>query len=99
MERNRPENEHFAAEASSRAEADIWLKNRALDVAAEGITISDMRSPEQPLIYINEGSERLTGYSSKSMIGKNCRFLREKVRIPQLFRKYEMHSYREKNVS
>lgn len=75
MENIRPENEHFAVEAISRIEDDILLKNRALNVAAEGITISDMQLPEQPLIYINEGFERLTGYSSKSMLGKNCRFL------------------------
>ncbi len=54
---------------------DLLLKERALNVAAEGITISDMRLPGQPLIYINEGFERLTGYSAKSMLGKNCRFL------------------------
>lgn len=53
----------------------LLLKNRALNVAAEGITIADMRLPNQPLIYINEGFERLTGYSADSMLGKNCRFL------------------------
>jgi PAS domain S-box-containing protein len=53
----------------------LLLKDRALDVAAEGITIADMRLPDQPLIYINEGFERLTGYSAKSMFGNNCRFL------------------------
>ncbi|REJ76085.1 MAG: PAS domain-containing protein [Acidobacteria bacterium] len=53
----------------------LLLKDRALDIAAEGITIADMRSAEQPLIYINEGFERLTGYSAAAMMGKNCRFL------------------------
>lgn len=53
----------------------ILLKDRALDVAAEGITIADMSLPDRPLIYINEGFERLTGYSASSMRGKNCRFL------------------------
>lgn len=53
----------------------LLLKDRALDIAAEGITIADMRSPDQPLIYINEGFERLTGYSASAMLGKNCRFL------------------------
>ncbi|QQS40427.1 MAG: SpoIIE family protein phosphatase [Acidobacteriota bacterium] len=53
----------------------LLLKDRALDVAAEGITIADMRLPDQPLIYINEGFERLTGYSASSMLGHNCRFL------------------------
>ncbi len=57
-------------------ETDILLlKNRALNVAAEGITIADMRQPDQPLIYINEGFERLTGYSAEAMAGNNCRFL------------------------
>lgn len=61
---------------SDSVETDmLLLKNRALNVAAEGITIADMRLPDEPLIYINEGFERLTGYSAKSMLGKNCRFL------------------------
>jgi PAS domain S-box-containing protein len=60
----------------------LLLKNRALNVAAEGITIADMRLPDQPLIYINEGFERLTGYSAKSMKGNNCRFLQGKDTDP-----------------
>lgn len=94
MERNRPENEHFAVEARSRVEDHVLLKNRALNVAAEGITISDMRLPEQPLIYINEGFERLTGYSSESMIGKNCRFLQGEETDPAT-----VHEIREALVS
>ena len=35
----------------------LLLKDRALDVAAEGITIADMCLPDQPLIYVNEGFE------------------------------------------
>ncbi len=66
---------------------DILLKDRALDVAAEGITIADMRLPEQPLIYINEGFERLTGYSANSMLGKNCRFLQGKDTDPATVQK------------
>lgn len=53
----------------------LLLKDRALNVAAEGITIVDMRLPDQPLIYVNEGFERLTGYSAASIVGRNCRFL------------------------
>jgi sigma-B regulation protein RsbU (phosphoserine phosphatase) len=59
----------------SGADELLQLKDRALNVAAEGITISDMRSPDQPLIYVNEGFERLTGYSADSIVGRNCRFL------------------------
>ena len=51
------------------------LKERALAVAAEGITIADARLPGMPLIYVNSGFERLTGYSADSALGRNCRFL------------------------
>lgn len=40
---------------------ELAIKDRAL--AAEGITISDARLPDNPLVYINAGFERLTGYS------------------------------------
>ncbi len=53
----------------------LALKNRALDVAAEGITIADARLPDKPLIYANEGFERVTGYPVSAVIGRNCRFL------------------------
>ncbi len=56
-------------------EAQLVLKDRALAGAAEGITISDRSLPDNPLIYANEGFERLTGYSIEEVIGRNCRFL------------------------
>jgi sigma-B regulation protein RsbU (phosphoserine phosphatase) len=51
------------------------LKDRALDVAAEGITIADARLPGRPLIYVNQGFERITGYTRDEALGRNCRFL------------------------
>ena len=53
----------------------LALKDRALDVAAEGITIADAWLPARPLIYANVGFERLTGYPVNEVLGKNCRFL------------------------
>jgi phosphoserine phosphatase RsbU/P len=53
----------------------LALKDRALDVAAEGITIADARLPARPLIYANDGFERLTGYPVGEVLGRNCRFL------------------------
>ena len=47
----------------------------ALDAAAEGITISDVSLPDNPIIYANGGFERMTGYGSEEVIGRNCRFL------------------------
>jgi len=51
------------------------LTDRALDVAAEGVTIADARQPDRPLIYANQGFVRITGYSAAEVIGRNCRFL------------------------
>ncbi|QDT01998.1 Blue-light photoreceptor [Rubripirellula lacrimiformis] len=56
-------------------EFQLELKNRALGSSAEGITISDPSQPDNPIIYANEGFERLTGYSRVDVLGKNCRFL------------------------
>ena len=53
----------------------LALKDRALDVAAEGVTIADARRPDRPLIYANEGFERMTGYAAADVMGRNCRFL------------------------
>jgi sigma-B regulation protein RsbU (phosphoserine phosphatase) len=66
----------IAARLQERALADqLALKDRALDVAAEGITIADARVPDRPLIYVNEGFERVTGYPAAEVLGRNCRFL------------------------
>jgi sigma-B regulation protein RsbU (phosphoserine phosphatase) len=65
-----------AARLQEQALADqLALKDRALDVAAEGITIADARLPDRPLIYANEGFERVTGYPIAEVLGRNCRFL------------------------
>ena len=53
----------------------LSLKDRALDVAAEGITIADARLPDRPLVYVNQGFERATGYPVAEVLGRNCRFL------------------------
>jgi PAS domain S-box-containing protein len=51
------------------------LLQQAIDTTAEGITISDARQPDNPIIYANAGFERLTGYAPHEVVGRNCRFL------------------------
>ena len=60
---------------AAAGEALIRLKDRALSASAEGVTIADARLPDRPLIYVNAGFERLTGYSRDEVLGRNCRFL------------------------
>lgn len=54
---------------------DFELKERAMDEAPIGITISDPDRADNPLIYVNEAFERLTEYEAETVIGRNCRFL------------------------
>ena len=44
-------------------------------MAAEGVTIADALLADRPLIYVNEGFERVTGYPAAEVLGRNCRFL------------------------
>lgn len=53
----------------------LLLKDRALASAAEGITIADAIAADRPLIYVNQGFSRLTGYAIDETLGTNCRFL------------------------
>ena len=55
--------------------AEEWLKAAALDVADDGIVISDASSPEAPIVYVSPSFERLVGYSAGEILGTNCRFI------------------------
>jgi len=61
--------------------ADLKLKERAMDEAPVGLTISDADREDNPIIYLNERFETLTGYSD--VIGKNCRFLQGEETDPE----------------
>ncbi|WP_049935589.1 PAS domain S-box protein [Haloplanus natans] len=54
---------------------ELELKSRAMDEAPVGITITDPDREDNPMIYVNEGFEALTGYSAEAAVGRNCRFL------------------------
>jgi diguanylate cyclase (GGDEF)-like protein/PAS domain S-box-containing protein len=57
------------------AETIQSLLARTLGDACEGVTLADAQHPDCPLIYVNGGFERLTGYASRDVIGKNYRVL------------------------
>ncbi|MCL6546448.1 MAG: PAS domain-containing protein [Bryobacteraceae bacterium] len=54
---------------------EMLLKDRVVAACEEGITITDPSLPDNPLIYVNQGFERLTGYTAQEVLGRNCRFL------------------------
>jgi len=61
--------------ARKERERELRLKNRAIDEAESGISLVDNTDPERPLVYVNEGFGRVTGYDPEEMLGRNCRFL------------------------
>jgi PAS domain S-box-containing protein len=51
------------------------LLERALAAVGSGVTIVDLRLPDQPLVYVNPAFERLSGFPADAVLGRNCRFL------------------------
>nr|WP_241430045.1 PAS domain-containing protein [Halorubrum lipolyticum] len=65
------------ADRERRLEAvvrELREKERAMDEAPVGITLAEPGTENNPLTYLNEEFERLTGYGPE-MLGKDCRFL------------------------
>ena len=56
---------------------EIELHTRAMSSTSCGITISDARHPERPLIYVNDAFVEVTGYSREEALGRSCRFLQK----------------------
>ncbi|OYR40611.1 hypothetical protein DJ82_07030 [Halorubrum sp. Ib24] len=46
-----------------------------MDEANVGIQITDPTKADNPLVYVNDGFERMTGYTREEAIGRNPRFL------------------------
>lgn len=51
------------------------LFDRKLDPSTQALTLADVRRPGAPLVYVNSGFEKMTGYTRMDAVGKNCRFL------------------------
>jgi PAS domain S-box-containing protein len=58
-----------------RSQETLRLQARAMEASVDGIAIADARAADWPLIYVNPAFERMTGYSSAELLGRNCRFL------------------------
>ncbi len=53
----------------------LSLRDRAMNEAPVGVTITDPSRPNNPIIYANDRFTELTGCSREEILGKNCRFL------------------------
>ena len=59
------------------------LKERVLEEAPVGVTVSDPDLPDNPLVYVNEAFEEMTGYEREEALGSNCRFLQGAATDPE----------------
>jgi len=58
-----------------RAEAELMMRDHAIQALNQGIVITDPTQPDNPIIYVSPGFERLSGYSAAEVVGRNCRFM------------------------
>lgn len=56
-------------------EQELELRNRAINEAPVGVTITNPEQEDNPIVYANEEFLNVTGYSREEMIGKNHRIL------------------------
>jgi PAS domain S-box-containing protein len=68
--------------ARKQVEKELHLRDRAIQAATQGLLITDAEQPDHPIIYVSPAFERITGYRSEEVIGRNCRFLQGKDTDP-----------------
>lgn len=61
-------------------EKNLMLRSKALQSAYNGIIITDALKHDNPIIYFNSAFQKLTGYTDKEILNRNCRFLQGKDR-------------------
>jgi PAS domain S-box-containing protein len=54
---------------------ELEMLREAVQAANNVVLMTDPRLPDNPIIYVNRGFERLTGFSRDEVLGRNCRFL------------------------
>ena len=59
---------------------ELALHDAAMESTSCGISISDARRSDMPLIYVNRAFCEMSGYLEEEVVGKNCRFLQGKDR-------------------
>jgi PAS domain S-box-containing protein len=69
-----------------QAEETLRLRDRAIQAVSQGILITDPNQPDNPIVFASAGFERMTGYRSEEVIGKNCRFLQGQETDPEVVR-------------
>ncbi|MEA1932263.1 MAG: PAS domain S-box protein [Euryarchaeota archaeon] len=64
-------------------ESRLRLYRTAMDEATVGITITDARELDNPLVYVNREFEKLTGHDGEELLGENPRLVQSPRTDPE----------------
>jgi len=71
------------ADLDVATDVDQSVRTRALEKASIALCLTDPDREDNPLVWVNEGFEELTGYDAEDAIGQNCRFLQGERTDPE----------------
>jgi len=72
-----------------RAKETLQLRDRAIQAATQGVLITDPHLPDNPIIYVSPGFEKITGYSAEEVLGQSCRMLQGEDTAPESLREIQ----------
>lgn len=58
-----------------RHETELRIRDQAIQAANEGVVIADATREGNPIVFVNEAFEDLSGYSADEAIGRGCELL------------------------
>ena len=70
-----------------RYEEELRLRDRAIEASSVGIIITDAKTRDNPIIYVNPAFAQMTGYARDELMGRNPRFLQGPETDPQSLQK------------
>lgn len=62
-------------EALRELQRALDLRERVMEASNEGIVVLDVLAPDNPIVYVNAGFERQTGYHRDEVLHKSARFI------------------------
>ena len=60
---------------TAQRQVDSESYRRQWQALNAGVVISDARSADMPIVYVNPMFESMSGYTSAEVVGRNCRYL------------------------
>lgn len=67
--------EESAEKKPTQLEKSDFTLMESLSGSQQNFVLSDPRLPDNPIVFASPGFYKLTGYTSKEVLGRNCRFL------------------------